>query len=468
MTLIHDNFLLNNKTAIKLYQKVKDLPIYDFHCHLDPKEIYENNKYETITQLWLSGDHYKWRLMRAFGIDEAYITGDADDFEKFQAFMEMLPYAAMNPMYHWCALELNRYFNEDTDLDKVNIKKLYKTLNKKLAKSTHTPQSLIKASQVSVVCTTDDPCDDLKYHKLLSQDDNVTFKVCPTFRPDSYVLLNEQSFEEKVEKLDAVTDGTITDLNSYINALKARVYYFDRQGAKSSDQSFEKVPLMTATTEEAQAIYNQLAAGHAVSETEQYELAGYILTEISKVYHSLGWVVQFHLGPIRNNNTKMLNIAGTDSGFDSVGNQLNAKTLNAMLNHLELNDALSDTIIYPNNGNDHLMVQATAGNFSNSAHKVQLGAAWWFNDTKEGMERHLVDYATVGLLSKFVGMLTDSRSMISYTRHEYFRRILCNFIGEKIERGEIAFSNTTIEQMLKDICYNNAVKLFKIEGIKEV
>ena len=319
-----------------------------------------------------------------------------------------------------------------------------------------------------MVCTTDDPCDDLKYHKLLSQDDTVTFKVCPTFRPDSYVLLNEQSFEEKVEKLDAVTDGTITDLNSYINALKARVYYFDRQGAKSSDQSFEKVPLMTATTEEAQAIYNQLAAGHTVSETEQYELAGYILTEISKVYRSLGWVVQFHLGPIRNNNTKMLNIAGTDSGFDSVGNQLNAKTLNAMLNHLELNDALSDTIIYPNNGNDHLMVQATAGNFSNSAHKVQLGAAWWFNDTKEGMERHLVDYATVGLLSKFVGMLTDSRSMISYTRHEYFRRILCNFIGEKIERGEIALSNTTIEQMLKDICYNNAVKLFKIEGIKEV
>lgn len=468
MTLIHDNFLLNNKTAIRLYQKVKDLPIYDFHCHLDPKEIYENNKYETITQLWLSGDHYKWRLMRAYGIEENYITGDADDFDKFQAFMEILPYTAMNPMYHWCALELDRYFNEDTDLDKVNIKKLYKSLNKKLTKSTHTPQSLIKASHVSVVCTTDDPCDDLKYHKLLSQDDTVTFKVCPTFRPDSYVLLNEQSFGEQVEKMNTVTDGTITDLKSYINALKARVYFFDRQGAKSSDQSFESVPLMTATEEEAQAIYNQLAVGNSVTETEQYELAGYILTEISKVYRELGWVVQFHLGPIRNNNTKMFNIAGRDSGFDSVGNQLNAKALNAMLNHLEQHDALSDTIIYPNNGNDHLMVQATAGNFSNSAHKVQLGAAWWFNDTKEGMERHLVDYATVGLLSKFVGMLTDSRSMISYTRHEYFRRILCNFIGEKIEQGEIALSNATIEAMLKDICYNNAVKLFKIEGVEEV
>ncbi|MCG7339239.1 glucuronate isomerase [Staphylococcus sp. ACRSN] len=468
MTLIHDNFLLNSKTAIKLYQKVKDLPIYDFHCHLDPKEIYDNKNYETITQLWLSGDHYKWRLMRAFGIDEDYITGDAEDLDKFQAFMEMLPYAAMNPMYHWCALELNRYFNENTDLDKVDSLKLYKALNKKLAKSTHTPQSLIKASNVSVVCTTDDPCDDLKYHKLLRQDKKVTFKVCPTYRPDSYVLLNNNTFKEKLAKLNDVSDKEVKDLTSYIAALKARIYYFDREGAKSSDQSFEKVPLMTATKDEAQEIFNQLADGHDVSEEKQYELAGYILTELSKVYRTLGWVVQFHLGPIRNNNTKMLDIVGTDSGFDSVGNQLNAKTLNAMLNHLEQHNALSDTIIYPNNGNDHLMVQAAAGNFSNSEHKVQLGAAWWFNDTKEGMERHLVDYSNVGLLSKFVGMLTDSRSMISYTRHEYFRRILCNFVGEKIEKGEITLSNSTIEQMLKDICFNNAVKLFKIEGIKEV
>ncbi|HLR19052.1 MAG TPA: glucuronate isomerase [Staphylococcus sp.] len=468
MTLINDNFLLNNKTAVKLYRKVKDLPIYDFHCHLDPKEIYENKNYENITQLWLAGDHYKWRLMRAYGIEEAFITGNADDFDKFQAFMKMLPYAIVNPMYHWCALELKRYFNEDTDLDKVNVKKLYKSLNRKLAKSSHTPQNLIKQSNVSVVCTTDDPCDDLEYHKLLNQDKKVTFKVCPTFRPDSYVFLSESTVKDKVNQLDQATDCDINDLNSYIEALKARVYYFDRQGARSSDQSFEKTPLMNATREEATAIYESMMNGEAVTETQQYELAGYILTEISKVYNELDWVVQFHLGPTRNNNSKMFELAGPDSGFDSVGEQLNAKTLNALLDHLEQHNALADTIIYPNNGNDHLMVQATAGNFTNSEHKVQLGAAWWFNDTKEGMEQHLVDYANVGLLAKFVGMLTDSRSMVSYTRHEYFRRILCNFLGDKIEKGEVALSDATIEQILKDICYNNAVNLFKIEGVKEV
>ena len=468
MTLINDNFLLNSKTAVKLYQKVKDLPIYDFHCHLDPKEIYENKNYDNITQLWLGGDHYKWRLMRAYGIEEAFITGSVDDFDKFQAFMHMLPFAIVNPMYHWCALELKRYFNEDTDLDKVNISKLYKSLNKKLAKPSHTPQNLIKQSNVKVVCTTDDPCDDLKYHKLLNEDSNVTFKVIPTFRPDSYVFLNHESINTKIDQLNQATDCDIQDLNTYIDALKARVHYFDRQGARSSDQSFEKTPLVTATVDTATEIYNALKRGEQVTETEQYELAGYILTEISKVYEELGWVVQFHLGPTRNNNSNMFKITGPDSGFDSVGEQLSAKKLNALLDHLEQNHALSDTIIYPNNGNDHLMVQATAGNFTNSHHKVQLGAAWWFNDTKEGMEQHLVEYANVGLLSKFVGMLTDSRSMISYTRHEYFRRILCNFLGDRIEKGEIQLSEETITQIVKDICYNNAVKLFKIEGVEEV
>ena len=468
MTLINDNFLLNSKTAVKLYQKVKDLPIYDFHCHLDPKEIYENKNYDNITQLWLGGDHYKWRLMRAYGIEEAFITGRVDDFDKFQAFMHMLPYAIVNPMYHWCALELKRYFNEDTDLDKVNISKLYKSLNKKLAKPSHTPQNLIKQSNVKVVCTTDDPCDDLKYHKLLNEDSNVTFKVIPTFRPDSYVFLNHESINTKIDQLNQATDCDIQDLNTYIDALKARVHYFDRQGARSSDQSFEKTPLVTATVDTATEIYNALKRGEQVTETEQYELAGYILTEISKVYEELGWVVQFHLGPTRNNNSNMFKITGADSGFDSVGEQLSAKKLNALLDHLEQNHALSDSIIYPNNGNDHLMVQATAGNFTNSNHKVQLGAAWWFNDTKEGMEQHLVEYANVGLLSKFVGMLTDSRSMISYTRHEYFGRILCNFLGDRIEKGEIQLSEETITQIVKDICYNNAVKLFKIEGVEEV
>ncbi|MCD8848759.1 glucuronate isomerase [Staphylococcus arlettae] len=468
MTLINDNFLLNNKTAVKLYQQIKDTPIFDFHCHLDPQEIYENKNYDNITQLWLAGDHYKWRLMRADGIEEDYITGAADDYDKFKAFMEMLPYSIMNPMYHWCTLELKRYFNEDVQLDKVNISKLYKSLNKTLKKSTHKPQGLIKQSNVTVVCTTDDPCDDLKYHQLLNADRKVPFKVYPTFRPDSYVFLNADSLGQKVSQLETATETTIQDFSEYITALKARIYYFDRHGALSSDQSFEHTPTVHLSTEEATALFKTLQANESISEADQYALAGYILTELSKVYKELGWVIQFHLGPTRNNNTSMYQQVGADSGFDSVGEQLSAKALNSLLDHLEQHNALSDMIIYPNNGNDHLMVQATAGNFSNSEHRVQLGAAWWFNDTKEGMEQHLIDYANVGLLPNFVGMLTDSRSMTSYTRHEYFRRILCNLIGERIEKGEIALTNTTIVQILKDICYNNAVRLFKVKEVKEV
>ncbi|MDT3958609.1 glucuronate isomerase [Staphylococcus kloosii] len=468
MTLMNDHFLLNNKTAEKLYQKVKNIPIIDFHCHIDAKEIYDNENYDTITQLWLAGDHYKWRLMRADGINESFITGNAPDFDKFKAFMHMLPYSIMNPMYHWCALELKRYFNETTNFDDVDIKKLYDVLNKKLSKPSHTPQALIEKSNVSVVCTTDDPCDDLKYHRLLNEDKKVNFKVCPTFRPDSYVFLSKDTVTAKVEQLKKNVDCNINDLTSYISALKERIYYFDRNGALSSDQSFEKTPCVTVDAEEAVKLFEKVLNGGVIEETEQYELAGFIMTELSKVYKELSWVVQFHLGPTRNNNTKMYQQVGADSGFDSVGDQLSAKRLNAFLNHLELNNALSDTIIYPNNGQDHLMVQATAGNFTNSEHRVQLGAAWWFNDTKEGMEQHLIDYANVGLLPNFVGMLTDSRSMTSYTRHEYFRRILCNLIGDRIEKGEIALSNKTIEQILKDICFNNALKLFKIDGIKEV
>lgn len=468
MTRISDKFLLNNKTAEKLYQKVKNIPIIDFHCHIDAKEIYDNENYDNITQLWLAGDHYKWRLMRADGINESFITGNAPDFDKFKAFMHMLPYSIMNPMYHWCTLELKRYFNETTNFDDVDIKKLYDVLNKKLSKPSHTPQALIEKSNVSVVCTTDDPCDDLKYHRILNEDKKVNFKVCPTFRPDSYVFLYKDTVTAKVEQLKKHVDCNINDLTSYISALKERIYYFDRNGALSSDQSFEKTPYVNVDAEEAARLFEKVLNGGFIQETEQYELAGFIMTELSKVYKELSWVVQFHLGPTRNNNTKMHQQVGADSGFDSVGDQLSAKRLNAFLNHLELNNALSDTIIYPNNGQDHLMVQATAGNFTNSEHRVQLGAAWWFNDTKEGMEQHLIDYANVGLLPNFVGMLTDSRSMTSYTRHEYFRRILCNLIGDRIEKGEIALSNKTIEQILKDICFNNALKLFKIDGIKEV
>ena len=468
MSLIKENFIVQSEKGQALYNIAKDIPIFDFHCHLDPKEIYENKPFNTITEVWLKHDHYKWRLMRAYGIDESYITGDKTDKEKFEAFISLLPKSIMNPIYHWCHLELARYFDINENLNKIDKDQLYNQLNESLQQPEFLPRKLIERSNVQIICTTDDPCDDLKYHQLLREDKSFDVKVLPTFRSDRYIALTKDNVEASINQLEIATETKINHVEEYINALNERIEYFHQNGARSSDQSFAKVLKVDVTKDQAEQYFEQIKHGEDLDEEDLSRLSGYILTEVSKTYKKYNWVVQFHLGPVRNNNTLLFEEVGPDAGFDSVGDMLSSSDLNRFLDHLNQNDALSDTIIYPNNANDHLMVQATAGNFTSDKVKVQLGAAWWFNDTKEGMEQHLVEYANVGLLSTFVGMLTDSRSLLSYTRHEYFRRILCEMIGKRVERGEIIDDDEILSEIIKDICFNNAVSLYNIEGIDTI
>lgn len=468
MALINENFLLTTKKAKELYQSVKDIPIYDFHCHLSPQEIYEDKNYTTITDLWLGHDHYKWRLMRAYGIDESLITGDGGSFDKFEAFMDMLPKTIMNPMYHWCYLELARYFDHFEGVQHIEARELYQKLNEKLQQPEMSPRNLLRKSNVRVVCTTDDPCDDLHYHRQLAADESFEIEVRPTFRPDFYISLKQETIEQAIQKLQKATSAEINSLSDYVTALDQRVDYFHEHGAKSADQSFSEVVLTGLSEEDAAAYFTALRNGKTLDNQKTRKLAGYLLARLASSYKKYGWVMQLHLGPLRNNNTQQYEKIGADAGFDSLGNLLNAEDLNQLLDYLHQNDSLTNTIIYPHNANDHQMVQAAAGNFTSKEVKVQLGAAWWYNDTKDGMIQHLIDYANIGLLSEFAGMLTDSRSLLSYSRHEYFRRILCQLIGSLVESGEIEDDQALLEGILKDICFNNAARLFQIESIKEV
>lgn len=468
MVLINNDFLLTNQKSKQLYDSIKEVPIYDFHCHLSPKEIYENKNFETITQLWLRHDHYKWRLMRVNGIDESLITGNANDFDKFKTFIEMLPKTIMNPMYHWCYIELARYFDHYKAVQHTETLQLYNDLNAQLQKESHKPRNLLKKSNVKVVCTTDDPCDDLVYHQRLAEDTSFDIELRPTFRPDYYINLNHDTIHQAIHRLEEATAADIHSFDDYIEALGERVRYFHQHGARSADQSFSEVVLIGIEKEDVQAYFQQLKDGASLDPYILRQLSGYLLTTLAKSYKHYGWVMQLHLGPLRNNNSIQHQAIGKDAGFDSIGDPLSARDLNLFLDHLNSHHVLPDTIIYPHNANDHLMVQATAGNFTSKEAKVQLGAAWWYNDTKDGMIQHLIDYANVGLLSEFVGMLTDSRSLLSYSRHEYFRRILCQLVGDLVEKGEIEDDMELLSDILKDICFNNATRLFRIENMKEV
>ncbi|MFD2829972.1 glucuronate isomerase [Corticicoccus populi] len=462
MPLIHEDFLLTTEKAKTLYRHVKDLPVYDFHCHLSPKEIYEDMNFPNITDLWLRHDHYKWRLMRAYGIEESMITGDGCDYEKFEAFTKVIPKSMTNPMYHWCYLELARYFNHFEGVQHTSPEVLYNYLNKVLESEEMTPRNILKKSRVKVVCTTDDPCDDLYYHKELRKDPSFDIAVRPTFRPDAYITLNEMEIEGTVGRLEEAAGKTIDTLEDYIEALLLRAAYFNDNGARSADHSFGEVFHISLNDSEAAECFSRLRAGGTPDRHTLQGLTGYLFTALQKRYVEYGWVTQLHLGPLRNNNTGKFNSIGRDAGFDSLGNLLDADKLNELLDALDKNDALGDTIIYPHNANDHQMVLSAAGNFTSSERKVQIGAAWWYNDTKTGMIEHLIDYGNMSLLPEFIGMVTDSRSLLSYSRHEYFRRILCEYLGGCVERGEIEDDDVLLKEVLEDICFNNAEKLFKI------
>ncbi|MCQ2450821.1 MAG: glucuronate isomerase [Clostridia bacterium] len=462
MGIINDDFLLKTEAAKKLYEFSKDMPIVDYHCHINPKEIAENRKFQNITQVWLGGDHYKWRLMRSNGVDENEITGDADDYTKFLRFAEMLPKAIGNPMYHWCHLELKRFFGYDGVLNGDTAKEVYELCNKKLQNDDMTVRALIEKSNVKMIGTTDDPIDDLKWHKVLKEDKTFKTAVYPTFRPDKAVNIDKPGFAEYIEKLAKVCNMKIYDADDVKVALSKRLDYFCENGCRATDHGLDYVVYEPANRFVVNNIFKKVMAGEKVTqlEADQYKTA--LMIDLGKKIAEKGIVMQLHYGAQRNTNSNMFEKLGADTGFDCVSVKNCSEALTGYLNVLCKDNLLPKTIIYSLNPNDNQMIDTVLGCFqgTEAKGKIQHGSAWWFSDTKSGMEEQLKSLANLSLLGNFVGMLTDSRSFLSYTRHEYFRRILCNVIGEWVENGEYPDDYKTLKEIIEGISYNNAEKYF--------
>jgi len=466
MAFIHDDFMLKNETAKRLYHEfAKDLPIIDYHCHLPPAEIAEDKQFKNITELWLAGDHYKWRALRASGIDEYYITGGASDKEKFLKWAEVVPQTLGNPLYHWTHLELKKYFGIETLLGPDTAEAIWEQANKLLSQPDYSAKNLIKRSNVVLINTTDDPTDDLRYHKQL-QTEGFDVTVLPTFRPDKGVEINKPTFLPFVTLLGEVTGKEINSYDVFIDALLERVAYFHEIGGRLADHGLGEVPYAEYTKETVDVAFAKALAGEPVSPLEEEQFKTAVINVLAKDYTERGWVMQIHFGAIRNNNTKMFEQLGPDSGFDSINDQANvAAKLNGLLNSCEVTGHLPKTILYNLNPTYNDIVGTTMQNFQTEAGvkgKIQFGSGWWFNDTKYGMDRQLKSLSEAGLLMHFVGMLTDSRSFISYSRHEYFRRILCNLVGEWVEDGEVPNDDTLVQPLIENICYYNAKRYFNL------
>ncbi len=462
-----DNFLLENETAIKLYHGfAKEMPIIDYHCHLNPKEIAENKRYRNITEIWLGGDHYKWKGMRSNGIDEKYITGDAEDKEKFLKWAETVPYTIGNPLYHWTHLELQRYFGIDTLLSPETAEEIWTKCNELLEKEEFTARELIKRSNVKVICTTDDAIDTLEYHKAIAADTTFDVKVLPALRPDKAINIEKEGFTTWIKTLGEVVEREIQTIDALQDALKKRVLYFDSLGCKVSDHALDPVVFEEADKEEINDIFIKALNGEVLTESDIRKYKTHILLFLGRQYAKLGWAMQLHIGTIRNVNTRMMRILGPDTGFDTIGDYVFAQALAKFLDALDTTNELPKTILYCLNPRDNEVLATMIGSFQGGGipGKVQFGSGWWFNDQKDGMIRQMIALANMGLLSRFVGMLTDSRSFLSYTRHEYFRRILCNLLGEWVENGEAPNDMDLLGKMVQDICYDNANRYFKFQA----
>lgn len=463
MSFISDNFLLKTKTAKRLYHRyAKDMPIIDYHCHINPQEIYEDRKFDNITQVWLGGDHYKWRLIRSNGVPEQEITGDADDYTKFLRFAEMLPKAIGNPMYHWCHLELKTYFGFDGVLNGSTAKEVYDLCNRKLQRDDMSVRSIIKKSNVNMIGTTDDPIDDLIWHKKLREDPSFDVVVAPSFRPDKAVNIDKPGFVEYIEKLSKAAEIDIRTLDDVKAALAKRLDYFCELGCRATDHGLDYVVYEPATDAVVDDILHKALNGERISqqEVDQYKTA--IMLYLGEIISEKGIVMQLHYGAQRNTNSAMFDALGADTGFDCISVRNCGEALTGFLNALESKKKLPKTIIYSLNPGDDQMIDTVLGCFqgTEAAGKIQHGSAWWFNDTKSGMEAQLKSLANLSLLGNFVGMLTDSRSFLSYTRHDYFRRILCNLIGDWVENGEYPNDEPTLGKIVSDICFNNANQYF--------
>ncbi|SHG15299.1 D-glucuronate isomerase [Salegentibacter echinorum] len=463
-TFIQKDFLLKNEFAKKIYHNyAKDLPIIDYHNHLPPKDIAENRQFNNITEVWLAGDHYKWRAMRALGVDEKYITGKASDKKKFLKWAEAVPYTMRNPLYHWTHLELLRYFNIQELLSGKNAEKIYEKTNELLQQDSHSTTGLLENRNVESLCTTDDPIDSLEYHKQIKQNPKGV-KVLPTFRPDkAFAVEDVSAYLRYLEQLETASNMLINNYDDLLTALGNRVDYFAEHGCKLSDHGFEQLHYFNSNKYDPKKLFQKLKDKQPLTLEEARYFKYKTMLFLGKLYEKKGWVQQLHLGPIRNNNKRLLNKLGPDTGFDSIGDFSQARGLSGFLNELDSSNQLPKTIIYNVNPADNAVFATMAGNFNDGVvkGKVQYGSAWWYMDQKDGMEDQLNTLSNLGVLSCFVGMLTDSRSFLSFPRHEYFRRILCNLIGTDVANGELPADEAWLGKIVSDICYNNAKEYFE-------
>jgi len=458
-----EDFLLQTKTAELLYNEyAKQMPIIDYHCHLSPQQIAEDIKFGNITQAWLYGDHYKWRAMRTSGVDESYCTGDKSDYEKFEKWAATVPYTMRNPLYHWTHLELKRYFGIHELLDPTTAKSVYENASAQIQTDSFSIKNLIRKMNVKVICTTDDPIDSLEYHKTLAES-GFEVKIKPAFRPDKAMeVSNAANFTAYIKKLEAVTNLSVSSFEDYLFALQNRHDFFASMGCSVSDHGLEEIYVEDFTGQEIEAIFTKVYGGKDLSLIEQRKFKSCMLLHFAEWDWEKGWVQQYHLGALRNNNSRMLSKLGPDTGWDSIGDFSQASALSKFLNKLDSEDKLAKTIIYNLNPADNELMASMIGNFNDGsvAGKIQFGSGWWFLDQKDGIIKQLNALSNMGLVSRFVGMLTDSRSFLSFPRHEYFRRILCNLFGDEIENGELPNDTKWVGQIIQDICYNNANEYF--------
>jgi glucuronate isomerase len=465
MPFIHDNFLLGTKTARRLYHDYAEAePIFDYHCHLPPHDIASNRQFKNLFEIWLEGDHYKWRAMRSNGVPEKYCTGDASPYEKFLAWAKTVPHTVRNPLYHWTHLELKRYFGISELLDEKSAKKIWEKANEQLAKPALSTQGILKKFKVKLVGTTDDPADSLADHQAFARSGHPT-KMIPAFRPDKALTVNSPAnFNRWVERLSETSNIDINGFSAFITALKKRHDFFHAQGCRISDHGMNHCFADFCTEKVAAGIFDKTRRGEAASPEEYSQFASYMMLFFGRLDAKRGWVKQLHLGALRSNNTRLLKKLGPDTGFDSIGDWPQAQSLASYLDKLDSEDTLPKTIIYNLNPADNYLFATMIGNFQDGSvpGKIQFGSGWWFLDQKEAMEWQINALSNLGLLSRFVGMITDSRSFMSYPRHEYFRRTLCNLVGRDVENGEIPNDDGLLGGLIRNICYGNATRYFGI------
>ena len=459
---LDEDFLLDTETAKKLYHEFAEaMPILDYHCNINPQEIYEDRKFDNITQVWLGGDHYKWRQMRSNGVEERYITGDATDREKFQKWAETLEMAIGNPLYHWSHLELKRFFGYEGYLSGENAEEVWNLCNEKLQGGL-SARKMIEMSNVTLICTTDDPVDSLEWHKKIAEDESFSVQVLPAWRPDRAMNLEKPDYLDYLDKLSEVSGVKVNSFAALVEALSKRMDFFASCGCSVSDHGLEYVMYAPASEEEVEAVFAKRLSGKAVTKEEEKIFKTAFMIALGKEYHKKNWVMQLHYGVKRDNNGKIFGELGPDAGIDSINNFAPSSEMADYLNALAKTDELPKTILYSLNPVDNAAIGTIIGCFQDSSAigKIQQGSAWWFNDHKTGMRDQMTSLASLGLLGNFIGMLTDSRSFLSYTRHEYFRRIMCALIGGWVENGEYPADYKVLERIVKGISYNNAVRYF--------